>query len=487
MKNVSFFSYFQNNADGGKWTWKFGKAFWFIFCQLFWSRNHAASSHIQLHKDCLHLCPLIHRLLWGLEKDQAWFGQGELLRRSKLFKPWISKEIFHFILRAICGICQSGQGDAGSFQSVCTVSGETLGHLAKAPICLATGTSAQVFRDPIRIPHSFMFFLSLKFCLICINPWWSCPYPHIYMNTERYLHAPRYIQIKKLCGGSPGGPVVKNLPANAGGMGSIPALGRSHMPWGSYWSPCAWSLCSTTREAAATRSWQTTPRVAPYSLQLEKDGEQQQRPSAAKNEWINEKKKLLHSEACNINKTKREWKTIFANKVSNKGLIPKLLKGKSKWLKKSHNPMWNKHTIHLKIWAEDPQRHFSKEGIQMAYMLEKICSTSLIGTSLVVQWLRLQSPNAGGPGTIPGLGTRSHMTPLSTRVQPRQRPGVPFGWAASVKKRKRVESWLSAGSRLLYSFTSVPIYPKTNNPLKRFKEGGMIRLYQVHNHGLHHK
>ena len=31
----------------------------------------------------------------------------------------------------------------------------------------------------------------------------------------------------------PGGPVVKNLPANAGEMGSIPSLGRFHMPWGS--------------------------------------------------------------------------------------------------------------------------------------------------------------------------------------------------------------------------------------------------------------
>ena len=28
----------------------------------------------------------------------------------------------------------------------------------------------------------------------------------------------------------PGGPVVKNPPANAGDMGSISSLGRSHMP-----------------------------------------------------------------------------------------------------------------------------------------------------------------------------------------------------------------------------------------------------------------
>ena len=30
--------------------------------------------------------------------------------------------------------------------------------------------------------------------------------------------------------GFPGGAVVKNLPANTGDTGSIPGLGRSHMP-----------------------------------------------------------------------------------------------------------------------------------------------------------------------------------------------------------------------------------------------------------------
>ena len=30
----------------------------------------------------------------------------------------------------------------------------------------------------------------------------------------------------------PGGPAVKNLPANAGDMGLIPDPGRFHMPWG---------------------------------------------------------------------------------------------------------------------------------------------------------------------------------------------------------------------------------------------------------------
>ena len=36
----------------------------------------------------------------------------------------------------------------------------------------------------------------------------------------------------------------------------------------------------------------------------------------------------------------------------------------------------------------------------------------LWGTSLLVQWLRLRTPNAGGPGGIPALGTRSHMPQL---------------------------------------------------------------------------
>ena len=34
------------------------------------------------------------------------------------------------------------------------------------------------------------------------------------------------------------------------------------------------------------------------------------------------------------------------------------------------------------------------------------------GASLVVQWLRLRSPNAGGLGSIPGQGTSSHMLQL---------------------------------------------------------------------------
>ena len=44
-------------------------------------------------------------------------------------------------------------------------------------------------------------------------------------------------------------------------------------------------------------------------------------------------------------------------------------------------------------------------------MKNRIC-----GTSLVVQWLRLCAPNAGGQGSILGKGTRSHMPQLRVHM-----------------------------------------------------------------------
>ena len=40
---------------------------------------------------------------------------------------------------------------------------------------------------------------------------------------------------------------------------------------------------------------------------------------------------------------------------------------------------------------------------------EYIHSKKSVGTSLVVQWVRLRIPNAGDPGSIPGGGIRPHM------------------------------------------------------------------------------
>ena len=65
--------------------------------------------------------------------------------------------------------------------------------------------------------------------------------------------------------------MVENLPANAGDMGSIPGLGRSHMPR-SNWarepqllSLRVWSLC-----AAIVRGPRTAMKSGPHLPQLER-------------------------------------------------------------------------------------------------------------------------------------------------------------------------------------------------------------------------
>ena len=96
------------------------------------------------------------------------------------------------------------------------------------------------------------------------------------------------------------------------------------------------------------------------------------------NKWVPIKLKSFCIAKETINKTKRQptdWEKIFTNDVTDKGLVSKIYKQLMMLNSIQTNHQQNNA---LKTQAEDLNRHFSQEGIQMANRHMKRCSTSLV-------------------------------------------------------------------------------------------------------------
>ena len=81
----------------------------------------------------------------------------------------------------------------------------------------------------------FFLILGRKHCLSLLKYFVNYRYfVDVLYQIEEVSCIPIFLSFKNHKWDFPGGTVVKNLPANAGNMGSSPGPGRSHMPQNNY-------------------------------------------------------------------------------------------------------------------------------------------------------------------------------------------------------------------------------------------------------------